>query len=430
MAQHRASDLEGAAVAYQRILARDPHNVDALHFFGLLEHQRGRSELGLELMNRAIARCPDHADFLSNRGNVLKLLGRLELAEQDFRHVLSLDPNHTNALNNLGTVLRERGEFEEAVELYRKAIALDPSHADAYRNLGNALGSLNRFEEALDAHREALRLRPNRGDSYRHLAGMYYALGRIDAAADLYRQWLALEPGHPVPTHMLAACTGVDVPARASNDYVRASFDQFAASFDRALLRLEYRAPQLVGEALSDIMGPEAMQLDILDAGCGTGLLADVIRPVARRLVGVDLSPQMIERARSRNSYDELHVSELGEFCRSRPRQYDAIVSADTLVYFGALEEVLDAMARALRLSGHLVFTVEQLAQTTGAGGFRIQPHGRYQHSAGYLEHTLGQAGFLAVHLQSVQLRKEAGKWVDGLLVAAHLPSVTGSDNT
>ena len=69
----------------------------------------------------------------------------------------------------------------------------------------------------------------------------------------------------------------------------------------------------------------------------------------------------MIEQARRRGGYDELVVAELCAFMRERPEAFDAIVSADTLVYFGALEEVCQAAHHALRPGGLFVFTVEAL---------------------------------------------------------------------
>ena len=45
---------------------------------------------------------------------------------------------------------------------------------------------------------------------------------------------------------MLAACTGRDVPARASDGFVERTFDSFAASFESKLAKLSYRAPALV----------------------------------------------------------------------------------------------------------------------------------------------------------------------------------------
>src|SRR5262245_51142871 len=157
---------------------------------------------------------------------------------------------------------------------------------------------------------------------------------------------------------MVAAVSQHDVPARAADDYVRELFDGAARSFDANLGKLNYRAPELVVAALN----ATGAALDaVLDAGCGTGLCGPLLRPHCARLVGVDLSSQMVERARGRQCYDELVVDELSTFMRSRPSAFDAIVSADTLVYFGALEEPLSAAHVALRDAGVLVFTVEAL---------------------------------------------------------------------
>lgn len=425
IALHQSGNLDGAEASYLRVLAQDPNQADALHFLGLLEHQRGRCERALELMNRSLERFPEHTDFLSNRGNVLRHLGLLDQAEADYARVLKLEPKHANALNNLGTIWRERGNYDLAIAHFRRAITANPAHADAYQNLGNALEALNQLEPALEAHREALRLRSDHGDSYRHLAGMFYALGRIDEAAELYRQWLRVEPNHPIATHMLAACTGIDVPARASNEFVRTSFDDFAVTFDRTLQRLEYRAPVLVGETTIDFArcaGDQKLS-EVLDLGCGTGLVATMIRPYVKRLVGVDLSPKMIERARARGLYDELYVEELVAFCSSTGERFELIVSADTLVYFGVLDAAVSAMARCLRPGGTLVFTSERCEDPSVTPGYRIHPHGRYSHTEAYLGSVLALAGLEPTRVQAVELRKEAGKWVDGWLVVARLPA-------
>lgn len=424
IALHQSGNLDQAEELYRRVLAVEPSQADAMHFLGMLEHQRGRCEQALELMNRSIELFPEHADYLSNRGNVLRCLGRLDEAEADYGRVLELSPLHANALNNLGIVSRERGNYEGAIELYRRAIAANPSHADAYLNLGNALEAVNCLEQALEAHREALRLRPGHGDTYRHMAGMFYALGRIAEAAELYRQWLQVEPTHPVATHMLAACTETNVPERASEDFVRRSFDDFALTFDRTLQRLDYRAPVLVGQTVIDwSQAAEHRAPDVLDAGCGTGLVGTMLRPHVKSLAGVDLSPKMIERARVREIYDELVVDDLITFCASRRGRFDVIVSADTLVYFGALDSALSAMANAVRAGGALVFTTERCDDPNLDPGYRIHPHGRYSHTERYLRATLNQAGAEDIRIQPVELRKEAGKWVDGWLVVAKVPS-------
>ena len=85
---------------------------------------------------------------------------------------------------------------------------------------------------------------------------------------------------------MHAACTGHDVPARASNGFVERTFDGFAASFESKLERLSYRAPALVAAMIEEAGVERAKRLDVLDAGCGTGLCGPLLAPYARRLVG------------------------------------------------------------------------------------------------------------------------------------------------
>jgi SAM-dependent methyltransferase len=159
------------------------------------------------------------------------------------------------------------------------------------------------------------------------------------------------------------------VPARASDAYVTSTFDAFAESFDAKLGKLQYRAPQLVADALARCAGEHCGHLVALDAGCGTGLCGPLIAPWVAHLTGVDLSAGMIERARGRGVYDELERAELTAYLERHPASFDLIVSADTLVYFGPLEQVLAAAAGALRPGGLLIFTAEE-----AAGGLPDKP--------------------------------------------------------
>lgn len=420
---HKEGQWQGAEALYQRILKLAPNQVDVLHFLGVVSHQLGKGERAVEYIRRAIKLQPDYVDAYNNLGNVLKELGRMDEAVAMYHEVISRRSEHAEAHNNLGVALKELGEYAQAAVAYRQALVIKPEYADAWHNLGNVLKKLGELEQSLSAYRQALTLKPYHVEAYKNLGRALYVAGRAAEAVEVYQQWLTLEPGNPIAEHMLAACVGGAGPERASDDFVRQTFDNFACNFDVVLERLEYRAPTLVAQAVSAQLGLPDGTLTVLDAGCGTGLCGADLRPYAQALVGVDLSGGMLAKASGREIYDELREAELTAFLGGQYAAYDLIVSADTLCYFGALGPLLGAAAGSLRPSGRLIFTVELAGEAEAPEGFCIQPHGRYAHSADYVTACLTQSGLNSVALEQVVLRKEAGQPVVGLVVVAnHTP--------
>ena len=300
---------------------------------------------------------------------------------------------------------------------------LNPDHIDAYTNLGILLNGLKRTGEAAACYCRVITLRPQHREARRLLALAHSTLGEVGKAVSILEEWLAEEPGDPIALHMLAACTGRDVPARASNGFVERTFDSFADSFESKLERLSYRAPALVAEMLTQSAIPPSKRLDVLDAGCGTGLCGPLVAPYARRLTGVDLSGGMLAHARGKNVYDALVNGELTDYLREHREAFDLIVSADTLVYFGELDAVLAAAAAALRANGLLVFTLEHAVANEEETSHRLELHGRYSHGRGYVERLLMSLG-LQSEIACAELRMESGVPVAGLVIRATKPAV------
>jgi predicted TPR repeat methyltransferase len=417
----QAEQLAAAADIYRRILEVDPDHADALHFSGVLAHQQARSQEAVELIARSLELEPARADWHSNLGIVLQDRLRLDEAIAAYRRAIELDPNHANAHSNLGVVLRAKGEVTEAEAAYREAIRSDPGHSDAYHNLGVLLNAQKRPREAVLCFSKVITLSPKHPDARRLLALAHCTLGEVDQAVKVYEDWLKEDPDNPIARHMLAACSGRDVPERASDVFIETTFDSFADSFDSRLARLQYRAPTLIAELLRRSDGDPAKRFDVLDVGCGTGLSGPLVTPYARRLVGVDLSGGMLARARERDVYDELVKGELTAYLAACGEAYDLIVSADTLVYFGPLHAVVEAAEKALRPGGRLVFTVEELV---GEAGYSIGTSGRYRHAREYLERVLADVGF-ETEIAPAELRLEAGEPVAGLVVLATKPAAT-----
>lgn len=414
--------LPEAEVVYRKVLEVRPDQPDALHYSGVLAHQQGRSDEAIALITRSLELAPHQPDWHSNLGVIYQDKGRLEEAIAAYRRALALQPAHANAHNNIGVLLRARGLTAEAEEAYRTSIRLNPNQADAHHNLAILLGATGRTPEAVTCYCKALTLRPHHSEARRLLAIAYCVIGEPDKATALCEEWLKSEPEDPVALHTLAAVSGRDVPPRASDAYVQKAFDSFAATFEAKLAKLHYQAPALVAAALADSGLPLERCFDVLDAGCGTGLCGPLVAPYARRLVGVDLSQGMLEHARAKNVYDELIGGELTAYLHDHRAAFDLIVTADTLVYFGALEDVADAAAAALRPGGRFVFTLEE-ATDDATATYCIKPHGRFNHRPQYVERVVADRG-LAVNIARAELRMESGMPVAGLVVTATKPSI------
>lgn len=413
----RAGELDAAESVYLQILTQSPQQVDALHFLGLLRFQRGDADGALAALTAAVALAPAHADLRSNHGNVLQALGRLQAAESEYRAALAAQPAHVGAWNNLGVVLRAQGRIAEAVTAYRHALELEASSADDHYNLASLLERCHEWAAALAECEHALALDGGHLGAVRARGHLLSRLGRLDEAVVAYRRWLALEPGHPLAQARLAACGGAPAPERCADAYVQGLFDSYADHFDAHLReRLDYRAPECLADALSLVLGPPRAALDVLDAGCGTGLCGPLLRPWARRLHGVDLSPKMLAHAAAQAVYDQLDAAELGAHLQAASAAWDLIAAADTLCYFGALEAVCAAAAQALRPGGCFGFTVEC---HEAEAAHRLNVNGRYSHRADYVEAVLRGAGLRPLRLEIVQLRVESGLPVSGLLAIA-----------
>lgn len=396
-----------------------PSHPVANHFLGLCLHQRGQTAAGIAAIERAIATAPDYADAVNNLGNIFVQTNDLARAEQLLRRAIELAPTSAAAHNNLGIVLKSTQRDSESIGWFQKACDLDAGDPQLRRNLGDALRRTGDAKGAVQAYRSALALANDYdADTYRHLASCYRLLGDSAKAVQTARTWLEQDPENALARHVLASLGGEVAPPRADDAYVRTLFDNFAEEFDARLTSLGYSAPELLMREVRELGIPRFER--VLDGGCGTGVFGPMLRPMSDVLEGVDLSPKMLDKARARGCYDTLHEAELTAFVDAHEDRWDLLVCADTFCYFGALEEVVSAMAKSMRSAGRLLFTVEELVGSDES--FRLNPHGRYSHHEAYVRRTLDETGFVTSRVTHAALRQEQGQDVPALFVVAAKP--------
>lgn len=261
----------------------------------------------------------------------------------------------------------------------------------------------------------ALELAPGWGMGWFRLGEFHEAAGDIDAAAEAWRMAQRLDPDDRAGAALKLALAGKaeagDAPPSA---FVEALFDQYASKFDEALVNaLGYRAPILLEAAIRST-GREPFSL-ALDLGCGTGLMGERLRPMCDRLEGVDISAEMLRKARDKGLYDRLDKADLQKLSHEGPPP-DLVTAADVFMYIGALDQIFSTVSRLLAPDGLFAFTVETL---DAEDGFALQPSRRYAHSEAYVRRMLAESGLALVAVRTERIRDDRKEPVSGLVVTA-----------
>lgn len=410
-------DIEAAAVQYRRALALRPDPTAHYNLANVLQAQ-GRMDDAVASYRAALGGGPGSPELFNNLALALAAQGKIGDAMAAYHQALALDPDNAEVLTNLGTLHWHQGDAEQAVTQYRRALAVRPNSVETRNNLALILLKQEKFAEVRECLEAALAFKPDHAETQVNLCSTLYALSQKDhdAAVGHARRLLETYGDSPLLRRGLSGIVGSVVDEGQDSDYARAVFDQFANDFDSTLTILGYLdMPRAIADALGIDAGGGA--LDILDAGCGTGLCGPLFKPVARKLTGVDVSPRMLDKARARSIYDELVAGDVSEFMTTHPGVFDLIVSSDVLPYVGDLSELLQAAHGSLRQGGRLAVSAESLDREGGAEDYRLFPSGRYKHAKAYLENTFRAAGFTVATMMASTMRREAGRDVAAWIV-------------
>lgn len=345
--------------------------------------------------------------------------GQLSQAESSFAQALVLAPERPSVMMNLGVVRAALGLTIPAIDLLRRAAELEPEAFETWGHLGTAYAQSGQFQLALEALDRALALQPQALMALQHKASVLRELGRWEESARCLETLHQLGGGDELSRYMLAAVRHAESrwtqePPAPPPGYVAQLFDSYADDFSSHLSQLDYRAPEiLVRAAMDDLPHPFS---NVLDLGCGTGLVGQCLQGHALRIDGVDLSASMLSRAQENGHYHRVWQADIHDALEEAHRQgdrYDLIVSADVFIYVGALERVFQLATAVLQTGGGLAFSLE--AWASGPEAYVLRPSLRYAHSLSYIQRLAADHGLRILRTDSGLLRHDHGQAIAGL---------------
>ncbi len=109
---------------------------------------------------------------------------------------------------------------------------------------------------------------------------------------------------------------------------------------------------ELLDELESEFVERFGRGKDVLEVGCGTGLVLERIRRFAKSAQGLDLSPGMLEKARARGLDVILGSATALPFA---DQSFDVVCSFKVLAHISEIELALRELTRVVRPGGHVI---------------------------------------------------------------------------
>jgi eukaryotic-like serine/threonine-protein kinase len=152
---------------------------------GRIHDATGKSDLALQEFQRALALDPRNADALTGLAHAYEHAGRAADAESAYKKAIALRPDYWDGYNSLGNFYDGQGKYDDAVAQYKHAIELTPDNAQAYSNLGATYldtGDPKKYGDAEAALKKSIELSPGYG-AYANLGYLYHSQQRYAESA-------------------------------------------------------------------------------------------------------------------------------------------------------------------------------------------------------------------------------------------------------
>jgi predicted TPR repeat methyltransferase len=135
-------------------------------------------------------------------------------------------------------------------------------------------------------------------------------------------------------------------------------YDNWAEDYEQRILSYGYSTPAVTAWFFGRYVEPKD-GTTVLDAGAGTGMMGEILAPLGyHNLIGIDISQNMLEFARTKGVYKELRQMELGGQLDLPTDNFSAVVSTGVFAAGHAPPESFEELIRTTRPGGHVIFSV------------------------------------------------------------------------
>ena len=433
-AQSNLAYLHNDLQKLESLCQKHPENSTPAYQFALLLKEKGEFNKALDYAVKAAQNTPLESYQLL-AGELHLLNHHSETAKVYFSEALQLNPKSVSALINLAN---GEPDIKAAEEMYKKALDISPQDFDAHLNYAVLLHNNNRLPEALEEYRKAVIINPDSAEVSHNLGILQRQNGEFSQALGLFFNSFTLNPDSPqyaldiaetitimhrtqprqaelaaknwldqYPDNIFAQRINAAFTNKATDtdsQYSRQLFDVFATSYEQTMSNIKYHLPHEMSQFIGDINGT------IIDLGCGTGLLGEQIKKPHNHLIGVDISAQMLQKAKNKNIYDKLEQADIIDYCNNLPPK-SFVTAADVIGYIGNPEILFS------KIYPHtFAFSV---ATGNDDVDCALLPNGRYIYNKKYIHELLVQCGYQDISSKDCILRTEDGENVSGTIFLA-----------
>ena len=404
-------------------LKNAPNNADLLCDCGSAYFMLGDYEKAESYYRNAWTLVPNSEMVNMNLLNVDFACKRYAAALSRASRILRANPDNVDTLLTVGSIYFEQKRYADSKRYLERVLALRPESFWALNYMGQCAEKTGDYDNALTYGLQAVKASGGEDSQHINYAYSLYEISMetgIEKVMPYAERWLDSFPENPIVRYAVSALKN-DVSAKVSDTfYVQKVFDFFADSFEEALQNLDYRVPEYINGFLKRFYGWNFFRnLEILDLGCGTGLVGKYLANYVGKghIYGVDLSAEMLKKAQQKNIYSKLFCGDLLHFLNDKISCLDLITAADVFIYFGSLDSLFAKINQALKKGGRTIFSLSQ--NRINERDYFLHASGRFVHSWGYITHVLQKNGFRLEKVKEEILRYEGDNPVFGWIISA-----------